>query len=289
MQNSNYEDLKETKQHSNTIFPYNTYLCTIPLDFTQVPMHWHKEMELIVIKKGEGIITVNLIPHQVTAGNIIFILPGQLHSIRQKANCTMEYENILFLPSILKATGEDYCNTHFFQPLFSGILEFPSLLNEELSYYPSVASAIQQIDDLCSTRPFGYQLAVKGQLFQIFYTLVSHHPVHNIQNRQKKSLDKVKLVLTYIQENYSKPISIEEIAEVCFYSKSHFMKFFKGAMGMGFTQYLNDYRLDIASQQLRSTNDTILEIAARTGFDNLSYFNRIFKKRFGMTPGQYRK
>ena len=67
------------------------------------------------------------------------------------------------------------------------------------------------------------------------------------------------------------------------------MKFFKETMGMSFTQYLNDYRLNIAGQTLRSTTDNISDIAQNTGFDNLSYFTRMFKKKYGMTPGEYRK
>jgi AraC-like DNA-binding protein len=85
------------------------------------------------------------------------------------------------------------------------------------------------------------------------------------------------------------PLTPEEIAQECYYSKSHFMKFFKETMGMSFTQYLNDYRLNIAGQTLRSTTDNISNIAQNTGFDNLSYFTRMFKKKYGLTPGEYRK
>lgn len=54
-------------------------------------------------------------------------------------------------------------------------------------------------------------------------------------------------------------------------------------------EYLMEYRLGKAAQELRVTNDTILEIAQRTGFDNISNFNRLFKKRLGVTPSQFRK
>ena len=49
-----YQNYHETKAHTSTEFPYNTYLCSIPLDFPGVPLHWHDEMELVVIKKGQG-------------------------------------------------------------------------------------------------------------------------------------------------------------------------------------------------------------------------------------------
>ena len=49
---SEYQNYQERKRHTAAAFPYNTYLCSIPLDFTHVPLHWHAELELIVIKKG---------------------------------------------------------------------------------------------------------------------------------------------------------------------------------------------------------------------------------------------
>ena len=67
------------------------------------------------------------------------------------------------------------------------------------------------------------------------------------------------------------------------------MKFFKVNMGTGFTEYLNDYRLTMAARLLKSSDESILMIAEESGFDNLSYFNRIFKRKYGVSPGSYRK
>ena len=79
------------------------------------------------------------------------------------------------------------------------------------------------------------------------------------------------------------------MADALYLSQSHFMKFFKNTMGTTFTEYLNDYRLTMASRLLISSEASILDIAAEVGFDNLSYFNRLFKKRFYVTPREYRK
>ena len=57
---------------------------------------------------------------------------------------------------------------------------------------------------------------------------------------------------------------------------------------MGFIEYLNDYRLTIAARLLTTTEHTILDVASQAGFDNLSYFNRLFKRKFRDTPGHYR-
>ena len=90
-----YENYQEKISHGNPLFPYITYLCSIPLDFSYVPIHWHDEMELIYIKKGHGIITVDFTQYQVSAGTLALIIPGQLHSIEQYENESMEYENII--------------------------------------------------------------------------------------------------------------------------------------------------------------------------------------------------
>ncbi|MCD8019665.1 MAG: AraC family transcriptional regulator [Clostridiales bacterium] len=99
----------------------------------------------------------------------------------------------------------------------------------------------------------------------------------------------LKKVLKYVEQNYSSPISIETAAEVTNYSPSYFMRFFKSNMGISFTSYLIDYRLSMASRYLTTSNDSILEIAAKCGFDNISYFNRQFRTKYGMTPTEYRK
>lgn len=283
-----YETYHENKAHTTPDFPYNTYICSIPLDFPEVSAHWHSEAELIVIKKGQGTVAVDLISYDVTEGNMILILPGQLHSIHQRAFCEMEYENILFDPALLGAGDGDLCG-RLLQPLFTGQLRHPVRMDEQLPYYKEACACIERIDRLCSEKKHGYQLAVKGNLFSLMYLLVTHHGRCTEKTKKKRSIEKVKLILSYISENYAQRITIEDAAGVCYYSKSHFMKFFKDTMGEGFIQYLNGYRLRIAAQLLLSTGDTILDISEKTGFENLSYFNRAFKSRYGLSPGQYRK
>lgn len=288
MKTVQYEIYHETKQHTSKDFPYNTYLCSIPLDFRMVKLHWHDEIEIIVIKKGCGLISVDLITYPVKAGDIIPVFSGQLHSILQKEHESMEYENILFQASLLKNSGYDLCFENFLMPLLSGELKLYPVINSGFESYEKIAAFIKEIDHLCDRRPFAYQLAVKGYLFQIFFTLVSDCGQNDLHSINQKSLEKIKAILTYIDDNYKREITIEEIAGFCHYSKSYFMKFFKEIMGTSFIQYLNDYRLDTAARLLLETSDNIMTIALESGFENLSYFNRSFKKKFGITPGKYR-
>mgnify|MGYP003307334106 CR=1 FL=1 len=84
-------------------------------------------------------------------------------------------------------------------------------------------------------------------------------------------------------------IKVADVAELIDFSESHFMRYFKEMMNTSFIDYLRDYRLTMATRLLLSSDSSILTISEEVGFDNLSYFNRAFKKQYGMTPSQYRK
>ncbi len=286
MQLTNYELYHENKSHTSPEFPYNTYLCSIPLDFPSVKLHWHNEAEIIVIKKGEGIVSVDLTEYHVQTGDIIFVMSGQLHSISQFENSAMEYENILFKPNLLKASGNDLCWERFLSPLLFTTVSVPFVIRAQSPLHNTLAPHITAIDTLCDKKNNGYQVAVKGHLFLMFYQLTTKQYSASFSDR--KRLDKMKAALSYVEEHYSQSITIDEMAAFCFFSKSYFMKFFKENMGMSFVTYLNDYRLEVAAKMLHATGDTILDIANACGFDNLSYFNRCFKKKYGIPPGKYR-
>ena len=99
----------------------------------------------------------------------------------------------------------------------------------------------------------------------------------------------MKVILDYISEHYKETITIEELAEILHFSPQYFMRFFKKYTGMTCLDYINEYRLNTAAKLLLETNWTISEIAEEVGLGNVSYFNRLFKRKYEMTPREYRK
>ena len=112
-------ELNENKIHFQNEYQYNTYICSIPMNFASVPVHWHDELEMIVIKKGRGYVTLNFQKYKVSSGDIIIVLPGMLHSIEGKQNLTMEYENILFSKHFLAFSTDDVTQQKFIEPFFN--------------------------------------------------------------------------------------------------------------------------------------------------------------------------
>ena len=283
-----YETTQELKSHGQDNFPFNIYLCSIPLDFAAIPLHWHNDMEIIYIKKGRGCIRVNLSPFLVQEGDIVIVLPGQLHSIEQYENFSMEYENIIFQLSMLMTAQKDTCTSNFFEPLLQQKITLPNLCSTSCENYGILSGCLDALDEICRTASPGYHMAVKGQLFSFFFGLISSLSAP-LTVHQDKSLDRLKELLKHVETNYGQKITVDNAAAICGFSKSHFMKFFKHTMGISFIEYLNDYRLIMAARLLATSSDSVVSISEETGFENLSYFNRIFKRKFGCTPTQLRK
>ena len=283
-----YENTQETKAHGEPEFPFNIYPCSIPLDFPAVPTHWHNDMEIIYVKKGAGQVLVDLVPYAVKAGDIVFVYPGQLHSIEQAEGACMEYENIIFQLGLLIGSGEDLCNRQFFAPLLHNRITLPVYLPPELPIYPEVNRCLNRLDALSGCKEAPRALGVKGQLFELFYLLFRHFPNTTPTRRSSRSLDSMKLIVKHVETHYPEKLSIRDMADLCGFSCSHFMKFFKQHMGTPFTSYLNDYRLTMAARMLTASQDAVSAVAAECGFENLSYFNRLFRRKFGVTPTQYR-
>lgn len=289
MRDFEYETFREDKKHTEVAFPYNTYLCSIPLDFSSVPVHWHEEMEFIVVKKGRGLVTLDRESRLLEAGQAVIVLPGQLHGIRQYQQERMEYENIIFRLEMLLPKEGDVCGPKFLEPYRDGKLLYPAWIDGSALYHEEMLECIRKMDELSEQRPRGYPLAVKGWLFQFFFLMFSRVEPTLAEEGREKSLDKMKRILRRIEVDYGKPLSIEEMAEFSGFSESHFMKFFKNHMGVPFVSYLNDYRLTLAARALTEGQEDVLTVAMDVGFSNVSYFNRLFKKKFQMTPLEYRK
>ena len=87
-------------------------------------LHWHDELELVVIKRGQGFVSVDFDKRLVHSGDIIIIPPRCLHAIEQDDTFKMEYENIIFKPDLLSSGANDLCMIQYIVPLLDGSLSY---------------------------------------------------------------------------------------------------------------------------------------------------------------------
>ena len=289
MEFDEYAQYRETKLHEQPDFAYNTYLCTIPQDFDRVNPHWHDQMEVIYIKRGEGVVSVDFNRLEVSAGSIVPVLPGEIHSIEGAPDVRMEYENIIFSPGMLGGGDEDeWFRKNVLEPLRNGDLAFERPIPPGTDFYLEAKAALDGADAACTDRTPGYSLLVKGHLFEFLHALYANR-LDRPPVQSRRSADRLKAVLADVKTRYAEKLTVEGAASLAGYSEAHFMRVFKEETGPTFVGYLNDYRLTAATYFLRETGESIGNIAVSCGFDNESYFIRRFRARYGKTPSEYRK
>lgn len=98
----------------------------------------------------------------------------------------------------------------------------------------------------------------------------------------------VSMVEEYLRENYWKDISMQDAARAVHYSDAYFCKMFKQQYGVNFTAYLTDFRIEEAKKMLRQPNVNIKEIGGKVGYEDPTYFARVFRRVTGQTPSEYR-
>lgn len=280
---------REERAHGDAVFPFNIYPCAIPEMLTEVLTHWHDDFEIVYVKKGRGRVTVERESRELSAPALVFILPGQLHAISQMGREHMEYENIIFHPSLLAGESGNLFDPLFLEPIWDGAVRIPTFFTGEDSQFSVLAQILDACDEEAEKRDRFYPLFVKGQLLMLCHRLLTLCPRMPETELTRSAPEQIKPALSYIHANYGEKIRIKDVAGELGFSEAHFMHFFKENMGCSFITYLNEYRLARAEAVLRTSGDSVLNIAQETGFSNFSYFIRLFKSKYGTTPLKYRK
>ncbi len=136
------------------------------------------------------------------------------------------------------------------------------------------------------------ELIIKSNLYKIsalLFQLFNECNIAHIPTKRTEDVKKIDLALEAIYNRYSEPLNINTISAMCGYSKSNFCKIFKKITGDTFHNALNIRRVEMACILLSETNDTVEEIACKTGFGDSKSFCRVFKNIMNLTAGEYRK
>ena len=287
---SRREKIHQTIGHGKKTFPFSVYHVCIPDWMKKYPLHWHDEFELIYILTGQGIFSVNGFKNVCQAGDLIIVPPGAIHSIDQNQNDFVEYFNIIFSLSLLEENPESHCFRNYLSQLSENDCMKDLFLRSDS---PTCNRLSPLVCDLIANRHAeysGYEMMIKARLFEILYILYNENlndkKINPQNQREKENALRLKKILSYMKEHFAEKITIEEVSEITSLSESRFMTFFKNQTGTSFIKYLNDYRLEAASEQLLQTRKSVTQIALENGFENISYFVRAFKSKYNCCVGE---
>lgn len=136
----------------------------------------------------------------------------------------------------------------------------------------------------------GYSWALRLKLIELLITLMRDTQFNiAIKGLKPWSSSRIQDAILYLNTDYMNPISVQDVLESCGLSRSHFHALFKQETGQTFVDYLSGLRCSRAAELLVTTDRTVLEIASDCGFNNLSHFYHLFRRRYGTSPARYRR
>lgn len=268
------------------------------LHFTEVPfgqssalyLHCHSEAEFFLLESGTLDFEAESGHYTLQPGDGIFIPPGMLHQALRtdtgEASC--RYFAIVFSTEPLARcfpTGSPYFEALTCRrqdcvfPLFAACPEHAQLL-----------SYIRDILRFREAEPCSCELYLQGLLFVCWQELYNLHLSKITASSEDTALRRDLLrSLDYLQAHYADPLSLSQLAQSAGYSESYYCRSFRHYTDSTPFEYLNRIRIVKSCELLSSTDKKVTEIASLVGFNNISYFNRMFMKIMGVTPKAYRR
>ena len=234
-------------------------------------LHWHEHLELLFYLSDGDKVFCGEKTYTASAGDLIVVNPSELHATY---------------------SGRFYCmriSPSFFADVrFDGILIEPHIVKDA-----AVASSIAQIARVKDADDVGSDMEIKGETYRLIAYLLRNYRTQPQQDEKavskKNKANRVRELLLYMTHSCHEHITTAALAERFHLDEHYLCRLFKGEMGMPPMQYLNAYRIERAKSLLQNTDRSITDIALAVGFDDPSYFARLFKRISGMTPREYKQ
>lgn len=256
----------------------------------QVPLHWHPDLELILVTEGCMYYQADLETFLLEPGQGILVNSNILHGASPNGAADCHY-------LAFRVAGELFCGNSlaarqkYLQPLLYNPA-FPFLvMDPSISWHGELLDLLQQISHCYHSRSDCWILEIH-LLLQQFWLVLYRNQRKELQAAEERPLPgRIALyrALEYIQENYASPISLEQLAEVCQCSRASCCRIFSRVLRQSPMEYLRDYRLRQSLPLLTDTTLSVTEIAFRCGFNSSSYYTETFHRSMGCTPLQYRR
>jgi AraC-like DNA-binding protein len=262
---------------------YVAYSFTVP--FFPFKWHYHPEYELTLITKGTGKRLVGDSHENFVQGDLVLCGSGLPHTWSSEP---FQQENV---GAVVIQFSETFINglTQFTE--CGDIRNLLSASSRGLLFDETVSAAIaKSIVKLPSQKGVGRitsLLKILQKLSESGHSTLSTE--FYTASRSKETENRINKICQFIQDHATENITVDEVSAMIHLSKSAFCKFFKRTMKTNFSDYVNDIRIANACYQLAETDKPVRGIAMDTGFESLTYFNRIFLRKKGRTPSAFRK
>jgi AraC-like DNA-binding protein len=258
-----------------------------------VRLNRHEFFEIIYLYSGMTNIQVRDRLLRAKTGDLVVIGPNLYHRILHKPNASAKIVSMNFQPEIARSGRAEGEEEYYLSPFLSQKSDFPHVISNSRKLSNEVFDLILRIHRELPARSLVKRMAIRTYLKMILFLLFRHYAdrlgsLEILEDEQKK-LDRLESVFKLLEQNFAQPLQVQDAAQACAMSCSHFMKFFKLTVGQTFRAYLTSFRIAKAQHLLMNKEIPIAEISQQMGFCSQSYFGEVFRALVGTTPRTYRQ
>lgn len=302
MQNRNRalppDSLANTNENGEVGYPVQVFYIELTnLSMRRIRWHWHAEIEVIIINDGEVCFFSDDKQIHLTAGQGILINQNVMHAIHAADNCaSCSLYSLKFHPSFLFGYGDTMMSGKYLVPVLSApAMKIIELFDQD-AWHENIIDTVNNVIAVNLTKKYGYELVTKSYLCQLWGLLLEQIISQNLCKSKENtvSLDeaRVKEGILYIEKHYHEHFTLDQLAASIHISKSECCRCFKRTLHVTPFEYLMKYRIFQAVKMLREDDRktlTMSSLAFSVGFNNASYFNKVFKQYLHCTPSEYKR
>ena len=280
-----YFELKENKPHGTKDNPFSIYHIENAGQSFQIPVHWHDELEIIYVKSGLLTVSISGESYIGKAGDAFVVSPGNLHLMGSQTG-TVDYFTFLFPLKYISFRTDDMLDDKLLEPLNNGQLMISPRVKDSAKELCEQLIDIYMAENDETESKITAQIKTKIILLQFILEMWKKGFV--IENDTSGRNIVEKEMVSYIQQNFTGKISLKEFGKQFHLSEKYISRYFKEHFHITLSQYITYLRLENAKQLLQDTDLSVTETAMQSGYQNVSYFIRSFKKTYGISPLKYR-
>ena len=280
---------KELKQHGNEQFPFLvSYQKLSEYESGSFMWHWHPEIEITYVQKGTMCYKVNHIVYHLKEGDIVFNNSGALHSGTMENQKDCAYIPVTFDSRLIYGFFQSTVNSKYVDPVIQDSMLPAICIDQSEPWHKPFREYLLRIIDLDEKKPDFYELDITICL-QSMWRLLLEHITYEPQASRENSLeyDRIKKILSYIEENYQNKITLNDIAGHIHLCESECTRLFKRHMNTTLFAFLQEYRIERSLEFLQD-DKPVSAVADKAGFSDPNYYSKVFAKIKGCSPREYR-
>ena len=282
-----YKTLQDTKNAVNQIS------ITYGKTYARVSeMHTHDFDEIVVILQGSAIQQINDEQYLTSMGDVFLVNSNDCHYFKNTEN--LYIFNIGFKKEVIENYKDlllplpGYHSFFVIEPKFRKQNNFKNKLHLNSKDLNQLKTILEKLKEEFTSQPSGKELMITSYFLQVVGFLCRKYEQYST-NTKTGFTSPLSDAISYIEKNYTNQITLDMLSQISGTPVSTLIAFFKRTFNQTPTEYIISLRINSACELLRHSNKSITYISDVSGFNDTNYFSRIFRKKIGLTPRDYRK